>query len=92
MISVMNELDGEANREQLQRALKLSDRKSFRSRYLLPALELGLIEMTLPDKPTSSLQKYRLTALGKKLLRSRLVTLLGRTNCLDRSRIDPRGG
>jgi Fic family protein len=68
LISVMKEIDGEANREQLQRALKLSDRKSFRSRYLLPALENGLIEMTLPDKPNSSLQKYRLTALGKKLL------------------------
>ena len=63
MISVMNELDDEINREQLQRALKLRDRKSFRSRYLQPALELGLIEMTLPDKPTSSLQKYRLTCL-----------------------------
>ena len=68
LISVMKQIDAEANREQLQRALKLSDRKSFRSRYLLPALENGLIEMSLPDKPNSSLQKYHLTALGKKLL------------------------
>ncbi len=40
--------------------LSLSDRKSFRERYLRPALQAGLIEMTLPDKPNSRLQKYRL--------------------------------
>jgi hypothetical protein len=38
----------------------LSDRKSFRERYLLPALKAGLVEMTLPDKPKSRLQKYRI--------------------------------
>jgi hypothetical protein len=47
-------------REQLQGLLGLSDRKSFRERYLLTALQAGLIEMTLPDKPNSRLQKYRL--------------------------------
>ena len=45
-------------REQLQDLLGLSDRKSFRERYLRPALQAGLIEMTLPDKPNSRLQKY----------------------------------
>jgi hypothetical protein len=34
---------------------------------LKPALEQGLVEMTIPDKPNSRLQKYRLTALGKQL-------------------------
>lgn len=29
------------------------------------ALAGGLIEMTLPDKPTSRLQQYRLTAAGR---------------------------
>lgn len=47
------------NREELQLALGLKDRKSFRERYLKPALEAGLIEMTIPDKPNSKLQKYR---------------------------------
>jgi hypothetical protein len=51
---------GEMDREALQSALGLSDRKSFRERYLKPALDDGLIEMTIPDKPNSRLQKYRL--------------------------------
>ena len=53
-------MQGELSREDLQSALGLKDRKSFRERYLLPALEQGLIEMTIPEKPNSSLQKYRL--------------------------------
>ena len=53
-------LQGEMSREELQGLLGLTDRKSFRERYLRPALQAGLIEMTLPDKPNSRLQKYRL--------------------------------
>jgi len=53
-------LQGEMSRSALMVALGLSDRKSFRARYLLPSLEARLIEMTLPDKPNSRLQKYRI--------------------------------
>lgn len=59
---------GEMGREALQSALGLSDRKSFRERYLKPALTDGLIEMTIPDKPNSRLQKYRLTDKGRQWL------------------------
>lgn len=59
---------GEMGREALQSALGLSDRKSFRERYLKPALVDGLIEMTIPDKPNSRLQKYRLTDKGRQWL------------------------
>src|SRR5690606_23825694 len=38
-------IQGEMNREALQAALGLDDRKSFRERYLKPALAEGLIEM-----------------------------------------------
>ena len=59
---------GEMGREALQSVLGLSDRKSFRERYLKPALADGLIEMTIPDKPNSRLQKYRLTDKGRHVL------------------------
>ena len=52
----------------LLQALGLRDRKSFRERYVQPALQAGLIEMTLPDKPNSRLQQYRLTGQGQRSL------------------------
>ena len=57
-------IQGEMSREALQSTLGLLDRKSFRERYLKPALADGLIEMPIPDKPNSRLQKYRLTDKG----------------------------
>jgi len=49
------------SRTEIQQQLGLSDRKSFRERYLKPALDAGVIEMTIPDKPNSRMQKYRLS-------------------------------
>ena len=57
-------LIGEMNRREILEALGLSDRKSMTKRYLRPALAAGLIEMTIPDKPNSRNQKYRLTEKG----------------------------
>ncbi len=58
--------NGAMGRQGMQAALGLSDRASFRERYLKPALEAALIEMTLPEKPNSRLQRYRLTDLGRQ--------------------------
>ena len=45
-----------------------SDRTKFRHQVLNPLLEMGLVEMTIPDKPRSSKQKYRLTNKGRQVL------------------------
>lgn len=55
-------LKGEMTAAELREALNLKDRESFRQRWLLPALEQGLIEMTIPSKPNSRMQKYRKVA------------------------------
>lgn len=55
-------------RRNLQVSLSLRGEEDFRKLYLVPALDAGYIEMTIPDKPNSRLQKYRLTAKGKALL------------------------
>jgi Fic family protein len=52
--------------KELMEKLQLSHRPTFRKNYLHPALAARLIEMTVPDKPNSRLQKYRLTAKGKQ--------------------------
>lgn len=60
-------LEAEMNRQEIQQKLHLSDRENFRLNYLKPALESAVIEMTLPEKPNSRLQKYRLTESGVRL-------------------------
>jgi ATP-dependent DNA helicase RecG len=42
-----------------------TNRTKFRDQVLRPLLDDRLIEMTIPDKPRSSQQKYRLTDKGR---------------------------
>jgi len=58
-------LNGEMSRAELMIALGLKDEKHFRTHYQQAALATGVLEMTVPDKPNSRLQKYKLTALGR---------------------------
>jgi hypothetical protein len=51
----------------VQLRLGLKQRHKVFTNYIQPAIKLGLIEMTIPDKPTSRLQKYHLTQKGKEL-------------------------
>lgn len=44
---------------EIMNRLGLSHRPTFRKNYLNPALEQGLIERTVPEKPNSKNQKYR---------------------------------
>ncbi len=57
-------ITAEMKGQQIKEALGLRDDEHFRKAYLLPALAAGWIEMTHPDKPRSSKQRYRLTQEG----------------------------
>ena len=59
---------GEMARRDIQKRLGLTQREHFYDTYLTPALAAGLIERTAPDKPTSRLQRYRLTEKGRTWL------------------------
>ena len=59
---------GEMKRQEIQATLGLKHEDHFRKAYLVPALKTNLIEYTIPDKPNSRLQRYRLTAKGKAIL------------------------
>ena len=68
VVRLLRVMQEEMSRQDLQKALGLKDAEHFRRVYLLPALETGWIEMTIPDKPRSSLQRYRITPLGEAWL------------------------
>ena len=59
--------DRALTKQQIMTILGLENREHFRLTYLQPALAAGLLEMTIPDKPTSKNQKYRATKKGKEL-------------------------
>jgi ATP-dependent DNA helicase RecG len=48
-----------------------TDRTKFRDQVVAPLLEAGLLEMTVPDKPRSSKQQYRITEAGRALVAAR---------------------
>jgi len=53
----------------IQKIVGIKHRETFQRNYLDQLLESNLIERTIPEKPNSRLQKYRLTEKGKKLIR-----------------------
>lgn len=75
-------LDRDRSRVQILQGLGLRNRSNLVVNYLRPALDAGLIEMTIPDKPTSGRQRYRLTPMGREL----------RLALLERARARDAGG
>jgi predicted HTH transcriptional regulator len=67
VIKLVKVVQGEMSRREISIQLAISDEKHFRENYQQIALKFGLLEMTIPDKPNSRLQKYRLTEKGKAL-------------------------
>lgn len=59
-LHVFEHIEGELSLIDLMEFLNRKDRTKFRQQVLTPLVELGLVEATIPDKPTSSRQKYRL--------------------------------
>jgi len=57
-----------ATRSQLQKEWGLKNRDHFRKTYLEPLVTSGWLERTIPGKPNSRLQKYRLTEKGRAWL------------------------
>jgi predicted ArsR family transcriptional regulator len=68
-IDVLKSLqDKTLSRKEIFAAIGMNgDSRSFK-RHIEPLIAADLIEMTVPDKPNSPLQKYRLTDSGKSTI------------------------
>lgn len=66
--AVLQAAEKPASRAELQKSSELRDREHFMDSCLKPLLDAALLEMTIPDKPRSSKQKYRLTMKGRQFL------------------------
>lgn len=64
MLGVM---EGAMSRAEIMAKLGLKDDKHFRQHYQQAGMGIGVIEMTIPDKPRSSKQRYRLIEKGMAL-------------------------
>ena len=53
---------------ELAEKVGISQPKNMRRCYLRLLLDMGLVEYTIPQKPNSRLQKYRLTDKGRRAL------------------------
>ncbi|MGE6529519.1 RNA-binding domain-containing protein [Pseudomonas sp. NPDC077382] len=66
-LALLRRMTGDHAAPELMAFTGRSNRSKFREQVLAPLLELGVVEMTIPDKPNSSKQRYRLTAAGRAL-------------------------
>ena len=57
------EKDRPLSANEIMERLKIKSKETLRGSYLNPAIENGLVKMTLPDKPNSKNQKYYLANL-----------------------------
>jgi ATP-dependent DNA helicase RecG len=64
-VGILRKCNNDSTLVDLMEIAGRSDRTKFRHQVVGPLLEEGLLEMTIPSKPTSRLQKYRLTAKGR---------------------------
>ena len=67
-LKLLKNLTKESTLVELLTVTGRSDRSKFRKNVLLPLIQDGLIELTIPDKPRSQHQRYRITPVGKDAL------------------------
>jgi len=69
LLEIVDLLIIDKTREDLLTGIGLSKKTQNFNNYIKPLIEFDIIEMTIPNKPNSQNQKYRLTAKGRKLLK-----------------------
>lgn len=69
VIAALHSAVSPLSRAALQQAAGLRNREHFVNEHLEPLLAVGLIDRTIPDKPHSPKQRYRLTAKGSEYLK-----------------------
>ncbi|MDR1010059.1 MAG: putative DNA binding domain-containing protein [Opitutaceae bacterium] len=68
VVKILRAASESAEREALQVATDITNRKHFRKAYLEPLVSAGWLERTIPNKPTSPNQQYRITEKGRAWL------------------------
>jgi len=68
-VEILDKVKEDQGITDLMAVIGRKNRTKFRDQVLRPLINNGLVEMTIPDKPRSSKQKYRLTTAGKKVLK-----------------------
>lgn len=63
-------LEGELTAGEMRDRLGIKHRPTFRENYIHPAVSIGLIVRTIPDKPNSRLQRYKLSDRRRAYLKN----------------------
>jgi ATP-dependent DNA helicase RecG len=69
LIDIIDFLSQEKSRQEILNHIGISNQSKNYKEYIWPFIKAGIIEMTIPDKPNSQHQKYRLTEKGKQLIK-----------------------
>ncbi len=68
-LDLIDFLKEEKSRKEILSFLGLANQTNNFTSNIKPLIDMRIIELTIPDKPNSRLQKYRLTQKGAKLLK-----------------------
>ena len=69
IVDLIDFLSEEKSRKELFSFLEIGNQTKNFNTNIKPLIETGIIELSMPEKPTSKNQKYRLTEKGRKLIK-----------------------